>query len=110
MSELDAPDDERLVVAVVRTGGIAGVRRQWQVEPPCEEVPRWIELIERCPWGEPPQAEAGADRFVWRIHARTGAADRASDVPESQLSGPWRHLVDAVREAAATEDDPAPRG
>ncbi|WP_424937257.1 MULTISPECIES: protealysin inhibitor emfourin [Bacteria] len=96
-------DDGRagtLAIIVVRTGGIAGLRREWRVEPPHEQARRWAELVERCPWESPLPAADGADRFVWRIVAHLPSGDRARDVPEAQLTGPWRSLVDAVRDAA----------
>lgn len=129
MSESPPPSDQgdpsgsRIRIAVVRSGGIAGMRRRWQVEPAPEEAPRWIALIERCPWDadEPdaaqrdavatknlPETDApesqrptprGADRFVWRIHARLARTEHERQLPDSALSGPWRDLVDAVRAA-----------
>ena len=39
MSESPPPTDAQVVIAVVRTGGIAGIRRQWQVEPPIPPTP-----------------------------------------------------------------------
>jgi hypothetical protein len=135
MSEPDPPseqadDDPAVLVVIIRSGGFAGIRRRWHVEPPRDEAPRWIELIERCPWGEPDpaqqhqiqrdqtqpgqtqadqtqpgqtppaQSQRGADRYVWSIQARTPAARRERDVADSALDGPWRELVDAVRASA----------
>lgn len=94
-----APDDPRIVVVVVRTGGIAGIRRHWQAEPARDESAGWIELIEGCPWDEPCPEDAGADRFIWSIRARTPESLHERELPESALDGPWRRLVDAVREA-----------
>lgn len=91
--------DARVVIAVVRTGGIAGISRRWRVEPEPAEAPRWIALIERCPWDETSGDQPGADRFVWSIRARTPSERREREVPDSKLSGPWRELVDAVRKA-----------
>jgi len=104
----DAEDDAdrgRIVVAVVRTGGIAGRRRRWRVEPEPEQAPQWVALVERCPWDEhtddlqPP--DRGADRFVWSIHAVLRDEQRERVVPDTQLQGAWRELVDAVRRADA---------
>ena len=96
-------DDGRaasLAILVVRTGGIAGLRREWRVEPSHEHAGRWAELVERCPWESPLPPAEGADRFVWRIVAHLPSGDRTRDVPEAQLTGPWRSLVEAVRDAA----------
>lgn len=117
--------DPAVLIVIVRTGGFAGIRRRWHVEAPREDAPPWIELIDRCPWDgpdsaqpepprpEPPQPEPprpapsppgsqqpGADRYVWSIQARTPAANRERELPESALDGPWRQLVEAVRAAA----------
>lgn len=103
---MDAPTDERpsrpgdVAVTVTRTGGIAGIRREWHTEPPAEEAPRWIALIEGCPWDAVVAASGrGGDRFVWRIHARCGPEERGAELPDSEMLGPWRDLVDEVREA-----------
>lgn len=106
MSEARPPerddDDVDVVIAVVRTGGIAGIRRRWRVEAPREEAGEWIALIDSCPWDDPPADEAGADRFVWSIRVRTPSERREQDLPDGALDGPWRELVDAVRAASRT--------
>lgn len=110
MSDPDLPSDadggedgeRRIVVLVVRTGGIAGIARRWKVEPDAKDAGDWIELIDRCPWDQECPAQPGADRYVWSIRARTPAAKREQDVPESALEGPWRRLVDAVRAASGS--------
>lgn len=104
MSDAPPPTDAAVVVAVVRSGGVAGIRREWrvEVEPPAAE--EWIDLIERCPWDDSADAAPGADRFVWRIRARTPSERREREVPDSALDGPWRALVEAVRRAARDDD------
>ncbi|WP_067248038.1 protealysin inhibitor emfourin [Microbacterium resistens] len=87
------------MVIVIRTGGITGIPRRWRAIPAPDEEERWISLVERCPWDAPDRDEPGADRFRWRIEARTPAGRRERELPETQLDGPWRTLVDAVREA-----------
>ena len=49
MSESPAPTDPQVVIAVVRTGGIAGIRRKWQVEPDPAETHHWICLLYTSP-------------------------------------------------------------
>lgn len=100
MSESPPPTDTRVVIAVVRTGGIAGIRRQWRVEAEPDDAGEWIDLIDGCPWDEETDAGTGADRYVWSIRARTPSERRERDLPDSALDGPWRTLVDAVRTAA----------
>ncbi|MFC8680947.1 protealysin inhibitor emfourin [Microbacterium ureisolvens] len=114
----DAPEagaDIVLIVRVVRTGGFAGLKREWTAEPPPEDVPHWRELIDGCPWNDaaaddPPE---GADRFQWRITVTlTQEPPREAEMTDDRLEGPWRDLVDEVRAfeqpvAAASE---APKG
>ncbi|MCS3844659.1 hypothetical protein [Microbacterium sp. AK031] len=141
MRDVAPPSDQddggsAVLIVIVRTGGLAGMRRRWHVEPPREEAPRWIELIDHCPWDAPDPAQSepphpsptprdspqprptqpsptppsstptptprGADRFVWSIRARTPAARLERELPDSALDGPWRRLVEAVREASAS--------
>ena len=92
-------NDTSVVVTVVRSGGFAGLRREWRVQPPAEDAPRWLELIDRCPWDAPRRPDASADRYVWHLRACTGDRERVHEVPDAQLSGAWRALVDAVRDA-----------
>jgi uncharacterized protein (DUF3084 family) len=92
------------VIAVVRTGGIAGIRRQWRVEAEAADADEWITLIDSCPWDQETDAAAGADRFVWSIRARTPSERRERELPDSQVDGPWRTLVDAVRGASRRDD------
>ncbi|MFS0895066.1 protealysin inhibitor emfourin [Microbacterium sp. 179-I 3D3 NHS] len=100
MSESPPPTDVRVVIAVVRSGGIAGMRRQWRVEADAPDADDWISLIENCPWDQQADAATGADRFVWSIRARTPSERRERDLSDEEIDGPWRTLVDAVREAS----------
>lgn len=102
MSERAPQTDDRVVVAVVRSGGIAGIRRQWRVEPDPADISEWIAMIDSCPWDDDTDADTGADRFVWLIRARTPSERRERELPDSALDGPWRELVEAVRAAAST--------
>ena len=101
MSESPRQTDDPVVIAVIRTGGIAGIRRQWTVEPDPDEAPRWITMVERLPWDDDADAGRGADRFVWLIRVRTPSERRERELPDSALAGPWRELVDAVRAASS---------
>lgn len=97
------PDEEPdFLIVVIRTGGVGGIRRRWHVAPPRDDEPRWIELIDRCPWDDPEGSpQQGADRYTWSILARTPLTRLERDLPESALDGPWRRLVDAVRASGA---------
>lgn len=103
-------DADRIVVAVVRTGGIAGLRRRWRIEPEPDKTPEWVALVERCPWDERPDASAqnGADRYVWSIHVVLHDAQREQVLPDALLQGAWRELVDAVRAADTDSAEPSP--
>lgn len=95
-----APTDVVLIVRVVRTGGFAGLRKEWTAEPAPDEASAWIPLIEDCPWDDVGSAPAtGADRFVWRISARCDPEpERSAQLGDGDVTGAWRTLVDAVRE------------
>lgn len=97
-------NDPGIVVAVVRSGGIAGISRRWRVEIAASDstdAESWIALIERCPWDADTESSDGADRFMWSIRARTPHERRERELPDAAVSGPWRELVDAVRAASA---------
>ena len=90
-----------LTITVTRTGGVAGMRRQWTVTASSDEdAESWRPLVEACPWpGEDDGvAEAERDRYVYRITADDGDA-RAATLPESAVTGPWRDLIEQVRNA-----------
>ncbi len=86
-------------ILVVRTGGIAGLRRQWQVEP-TDDADEWLTLVTACPWNDVPVDAASRDAFVWRIEARMPSTTRVAQVPDRGLVGPWRDLVTRVQERA----------
>lgn len=97
-----ASGDPAILILVVRSGGIAGMTRRWSVAPADDDAGHWEVLVERCPWAEDPAAGSGADRYQWRITARLRAEHHERVIPEEQLVGPWRDLVDAVRAADPT--------
>ena len=96
-----------VVVTVTRTGGIAGLRRMWRAEAGADDAATWITLIEGCPWDALrfERFAAGADRFMWSVDARCGPEKRQAELADSAVQGPWRELIDAVREAGS----PVPR-
>lgn len=96
-------DSRRVAVTVTRTGGIAGMRRTWRAHADDADAERWVVLIDQCPWdaADParPLTPNGADRFVWRLEAVCGPSERAAALPDTEVQGPWRELIDAVRAA-----------
>jgi hypothetical protein len=111
-------------VTVTRSGGFAGLARRWQVfveREPDEES--WILLLGRLPWDEVAEEPAQPDRYLYRINCepRKTAENEAPDaperrepviaeprevvIPEQRLTGPWRELVDRVRERDEQEHE-----
>ena len=103
----DGEDDHVVIVTVTRTGGIAGLRRAWRAEAGADDAATWITLIEGCPWDALrfERFAEGADRFMWSVDARCGPEERQAELADSAVQGPWRELIDAVREAGT----PVPR-
>ncbi|HEV7950699.1 MAG TPA: protealysin inhibitor emfourin [Glaciihabitans sp.] len=85
-------------VTVTRSGGFAGLTQTWTIT--VDEQPDsadWAELIDRLPWGRRPRSAPQPDRYVYDIRC----ARHRVTLPEQQLTGPWRELVDRVRERSA---------
>ncbi|WP_445153963.1 protealysin inhibitor emfourin [Arthrobacter sp. Hor0625] len=89
-------------ITVQRSGGIAGMDRVWSVQAlTADDRNQWDPLVEACPWDELPGREGTGsapqpDRFIYRIRA----GQRRATLPERELVGPWRTLVDCTRAAA----------
>ncbi|MRX42677.1 protealysin inhibitor emfourin [Agromyces kandeliae] len=84
-------------VEVVRSGGLAGLRLTWTVEVEDQPDPEeWVLLVERLPWSDTPPAPPEPDRYTYRIRCEPHVATLA----ERQVTGPWRDLVDRVRDVA----------
>ncbi len=81
-----------ITITITRTGGFAGVSRQWTLQM---EATEWRELVSAA--GPPPPSvpDGSADRFVYRIRG----GRRSLTIPDSRLDGPWRELVDRARNA-----------
>ena len=83
-------------VSVTRSGGFAGLRRTWIVvvdeQPDADD---WKQLLERIPWGRQPRRPAQPDRYVYEIRW----SRRRATLPEQQVTGAWRELVERVRKA-----------
>ncbi|MCU1406626.1 MAG: hypothetical protein JWQ43_2929 [Glaciihabitans sp.] len=85
-------------VSVTRSGGFAGLRRTWVVviddQPDTES---WRDLLERLPWDNRPRGAREPDRYSYEIRY----SHHHATLPEQQLTGPWRELVDRVRNTEA---------
>jgi hypothetical protein len=82
-------------IAVSRTGGMAGMTRTWSVRVD-DAASDWTALVDDCPWDDPVVPTPGADRFVYLVRA----GDREARLGEAAVDGPWRRLVDRVRDAS----------
>ena len=100
MTEPDERGDSRLSIVVARSGGFAGIRREWRLDARGED---WQSLVDACPWGTHTVDETSRDRFVWRIEVRMGRRRRTARVPDRDLDGPWRELVERVRSESGDE-------
>jgi hypothetical protein len=87
-------------ISVVRSGGFAGLSRQWVViVDQRDDRDDWLRLVHDLPWRDRPHVPPQPDRFVYRIRV----SRRQITLAEQQLSGPWRELVERVRAAADPE-------
>lgn len=82
-------------ITITRSGGFAGLKRTWSIELSGDEED-WRELLGSLPWDEVRPAPPQPDRYVYRVRC----APREVTIPEQQLTGPWRELVERVRAAA----------
>lgn len=83
-----------LTITVARTGGFAGLKREWSVSSALDDEDELMRLVEACPWHEPPRPDPEArDRFVYLITVRAPRSRRSATVPESSMTGPWKTLV-----------------
>lgn len=89
-------DSSALRIVVVRSGGFAGIRREWRVEA-ADGAGDWEPLVAACPWDAATADATSRDRFVWRIEVRISRRRRVASVPDRDLTGPWRELVDRVQ-------------
>jgi hypothetical protein len=87
-------------ITVQRSGGIAGLKREWSVQATTpKDKSRWEPLVEACPWDAVPgaaESRGQPDRFMYSIRA----GQHRATLPEQAVTGPWRVLVDNTRAAA----------
>lgn len=98
---------DRLSVAVIRSGGVAAVRREWRATAEGQHAAELQALVESIPWESIPVHPAAPDRFVWSITVTGSGARRRVTVPETVLDGALRELVAAVQRLGDAEGPPA---
>jgi len=85
-------------ISVTRSGGIAGLSRTWTItvddQPDRDD---WMSLVATLPWNDRPRSAPQPDRYVYLIRC----SRRRISLPEQRLDGPWRELVERVRERAS---------
>lgn len=91
-------------IAVRRTGGFAGLTMRWAVDVTQPELGDiWMPLIDSCPWEDAPDLANQPDRYMYSI----SAGERNATLPEREVTGPWRDLVDRTRDAARQDSEAA---
>nr|MCW2727241.1 hypothetical protein [Aeromicrobium sp.] len=89
-------DELPFVISVVRSGGFAGLRREWTIEVSApDDAEHWRPIIDACPWDREP-GPPRPDGFVYVVRVDPHCAT----IPEPELDEPWRQLVDEVRSRA----------
>ena len=99
-------------ITVVRSGGFAGLKREWRAGSADSPDVDWANLVDACPWKAVAKPTRVVDGFVWTIEASRhieasrqigatrGVRSRRATLPEAQVTGAWRDLVDQVRQAS----------
>ena len=78
-------------ITVVRSGGFAGLTRSWVIIIDQRDE-AWTGLLDDLPWTQVTPTAPQPDRYVYRIRV----SRRQVVLPEQQVSGAWRTLVDRV--------------
>ena len=82
-------------ITVTRSGGFAGLTRVWSVEVSNHsESEQWKALIDRLPWGQNDKTSEEPDRYSYLVRCDQNEAR----ISERALTGPWRELLDRVRQ------------
>ena len=88
---------DTLTILVVRSGGFAGLSREWRVRSVDHPEVDWARLVEACPWDAVSPPDHSRDQFIWRIEAHAPVKRRRATLPDSRVRGAWRSLVDQVK-------------
>ena len=95
-----------LTITVGRSGGFAGLTREWSVSSTLDSADDLMQLIDACPWRSVQSESESRDRFVYVITVRTPRTHRSATVPESSLTGPWKSLVQRVQNEHPAPESP----
>jgi len=88
-------------IELVRSGGVAGVRRQWSLAPEdltadeTAEVERLLAGLDDVPV-QPAQPGGGADRFQYDLRVTRGGETRTVTVRDSAIPAAIRPLIDRL--------------
>lgn len=86
-----------LTITVTRSGGFAGITREWSVSSTIDDATELYALVDACPWYSIKIDTASRDRFVYVITVHEPRKRRAATIPESSLTGPWKSLVQRIQ-------------
>lgn len=89
---------ETVTVTVVRTGGVAGMPREWTLTASGEGADLLRELVDSDAGAAVAVDPGSRDRFSWRIVVTGVGRRRTLTVPEGHLSGSLEELVRHVQE------------
>ncbi|MBC7590913.1 MAG: hypothetical protein H7226_07710 [Salinibacterium sp.] len=87
-----------MTITVARSGGFAGLTREWSVSSAMDDADELLALVDACPWRSIPADRASRDRFVYLITVRAPRRRRTVRLPEASLTGPWKSLVQRVQQ------------
>ena len=92
-----------LTITVARSGGFAGLHREWSVSSAMDDADELLALVDACPWRSIPADRASRDRFVYLIIVKAPRRRRTARLPEASLTGPWKSLVQRVQQQRQPE-------
>ena len=95
-----------LTITVARSGGFAGLTREWSVSSAIDDAGELLALVDACPWRSIHPDRVSRDRFVYLITVRAPRRRRTASLPEASLTGPWKSLVQRVQQQRQAEGTP----
>ena len=90
-------------IEVSRSGGFAGLTRTWTIEVSAAEAEeRWLPLLDQAETSDAEDPQR--DRYVYHI----AVGYREVTVTESAVHGPWKELVEWVKNASSSQRENEP--